>query len=191
MTTLFHFLFELIKIFILSCVYSVLVVILFRFIGRLKPNSWFDRVSRIKLILWLFSLLTIAVALFIYMNTYWGSHGLGDSARIPLGNKNSINGIDFSTAYIEGIDRETRTLIIDRFIVTDSFIYGLTGDMNENYEGDYFIYDLKKRIAKTFTKQNDFEAALKFYKLDTQPDYKDFDYYYKKHWHGWRFWLLP
>ena len=82
---LFHFIFELVKISILGCIYATLTLVTFKIIGRFKPESWFDIVSRKKLRLWFLSGLIASFGLFGFMFTYWGDHGLGDWARIPIG----------------------------------------------------------------------------------------------------------
>jgi len=82
---LFQFIFVLIKISILGCIYATLALVTFKIIGQYKPDSWFYKVSRKKLRLWFLSGLIISVGLFGFMFTYWGDRGLGDWARIPLG----------------------------------------------------------------------------------------------------------
>ena len=79
---LFHFIFELIKISILGCIYASLTLVAFKIIGRYKPDSWFAKASRKKLRLWFLSGLIISVGLFGFMFTYWGDHGLGDSYEL-------------------------------------------------------------------------------------------------------------
>jgi hypothetical protein len=85
MEVLFHGIFELIKISILGCIYATLTLVTFIIIGHYKPDSWFDKVSKKKLRLWFLSGLFISVGLFLFMFTYFGDHGLGDSARVPVG----------------------------------------------------------------------------------------------------------
>jgi hypothetical protein len=97
MDVLFHFIFELIKISILGCIYATLTLLTFKIIGHYKPDSWFDKVSKKKLRLWFLSGLVISVGLFFFMFTYFGDHGLGDSAKVPIGHfkvARQINGID-------------------------------------------------------------------------------------------------
>ncbi|AEW85942.1 hypothetical protein [Flavobacterium columnare] len=187
---LFHLLFELIKISILSCIYASLTLLVFKIIANYKPNSWFDRVSKKKLKLWFSSGLCISIFLFFFMFSHFGDHGLGDSARIPIGHGKAIQEVDGMQAYIQ--DEGPISMIeIDRFIIADDFVYGFISEGNENYEGSYFVYDLVNNSVKTFEEENDYINLLKTKKLDYNTDYKDFGYYYGQYWHGWRFWLLP
>jgi hypothetical protein len=190
MEALFHLIFELIKISILGCIYATLTLLAFKLIGHYKPDSWFDRVSKKKLRLWFLSGLTISVGLFFFMFTYFGNHGLGDSARVPIGHWRAIQEVNGTQAYIQD-EGPVSMIEIDKFIVSDDFVYGLTSNANENYDGNFFVYDLVNNTVKRFEKENDYIAFLKTKNLDTRPEYKDFNYYYGKYWHGWRFWALP
>ena len=189
MEVLFHFIFELIKISILGCIYATLTLLSFKFIGHFKPNTWFYRASRKKLRLWFLSGLFISIGLFFFMFTYYGEHGLGDSARVPVGHWRAIQQVNGTQAYIQD-EGPVAMIEIDDFIVTDNYIYGLTGDMNENYDGDYFVYDLVENNVTTFKSKIEFTDFLKEKNLEINPDYKNFGYYYGKYWGGWRFWVL-
>jgi hypothetical protein len=190
MEVLFHFIFELIKISILGCIYATLTIVTFKIIGHYKPDSWFDRVSKKKLRLWFLSGLFISIGLFFFMFTYFGDHGLGDSARVPVGHWRAIQEVNGTQAYIQD-EGPVRMIEIDKFVITDDFVYGLTGDANENYDGKFFVYDLANNIVKTFEQEKDYTDFLIKINLDTRPEYKDFSYYYRKYWGGWRFWFLP
>lgn len=190
MEVLFHFIFELVKISILGCIYATLTLVTFKIIGRNKPESWFDRASRKKLRLWFLSGLIISAGLFLFMFTYVGDHGLGDGSRVPVGHWRAIQEINGTQAYIQD-EGPVSMLEIDKFIVTDDYVYGLTGDANENYEGEYFVYDLINNNVKTFEQEKEFNEYLRSKNLEIKPDYKDFSYYYGQHWNGWRFFLLP
>ena len=189
MLALFHLVFELIKISILGCIYATLILITFKIIGRYKSNSWFDRVSNKKLRLWFCSGLIISFGLFFFMFTYYGDHGLGDSARVPIGHGRAIQEVDGTQAYIQD-EGPVSMIEIDKFIVTDDYVYGLTSEENGNYEGRYFVYDLVNNEVKTFQLEKEFNNYLMTINLDTRAEYKDFSYYYIRHWDGWRFWFL-
>ena len=80
---------------------------------------------------------------------------------------------------------------IDKFKVTDNFVFGFIKNGNENYDGSYFIYNLKNNSIKTFGEESDYINFLRNEKLEEKPEYNDFSYYYAEYWNGWRFWLLP
>lgn len=187
---LIHLIFELIKISILSSIYASLLLLIFKIIANYKPNSWFDKISKKKLKLWLSSGFYIFTLLFFFMFSHFGDHGLGDSARIPIGHGKAIQEVDGIQAYIQ--DEGPISMIeIDRFKITDDFVYGFISNGNENYEGSYFVYDLMNNSIKTFEEESDYLNLLKTKKLDGNTEYKDFGYYYGQYWNGWRFWLLP
>lgn len=59
MEVLVHFIFELVKISILTCIYGSFILLIFTLIGRKCPKSWFSRVAKKKLRLWFLSSITI------------------------------------------------------------------------------------------------------------------------------------
>ena len=191
MEALFHLIFEIIKISILASIYATLTLLLFKLIGKYRPDSWFDRVARKKFKFWFISGFIITVGLFGFMTTHFGDHGLGDGARIPIGHFREIQEINGTQAYIQDIENGIYALDIDNFHITDDYVYGLAGSHNENYEGKFFLYDLDNNEVKTFKALTEYQNELKQNGLDQNAELKDFNYYYRKHWSGWRFWLLP
>jgi hypothetical protein len=80
MEALGHFIFELFKVAMLSCIYTGFI-----FLGRLmflqiKKRKTEFRWSKFKQVP-----IIIYVLLFVFSFTYYGDHGLGDSYSIPLG----------------------------------------------------------------------------------------------------------
>ena len=124
------------------------------------------------------------------MFSYYGDHGLGDDARIPISNRRAIQQMDARQAYIQG-EGPIPMLTLDKFIVTDNYVYGLSGEEEDNYDGNYFVYDLQLNSVKTFQDQSVYLAYLKKLALNNDTNYKDFNYYYIKYWDGFQFWLLP
>lgn len=140
--------------------------------------------------MWIMSYIAIYVGLFLYMFTFWGSHGLGDSARVPIAHWREIHELNCTQAYIQS-DKHVSIVLIDKFFVTDDFVYGLLTKDNENYDGLFFVYDLTSNTINTFKQEHLYVNYLKANRLELNIEYKDFDYYYSQHWHGWRFWILP
>ena len=101
MEVLIHLVIELAKISILGCIYATLILIIIKIIANNKPNSWFGRLSRKKLRLWCLSGLFISGGLFFFMFTNFGDHGLGDSARIPVGHWRAIQEVNGTQAYLQ------------------------------------------------------------------------------------------
>jgi hypothetical protein len=190
MEALFHLVFEFTKISILSSIYASILLFTFRIIATLKPNNWVDKISKEKSKFWVASGLIISIMLFLFMFSYYGNHGLGDSARVPVGYDKAIEQINGTQAYIQD-EGPVSALDIDKFILTGKFVYGKTGEQNENYTGKYFTYDIVNNQVKIFENENIYIDFLASKNLETNPEYKDFNYYYSKYWNGWRFWTLP
>lgn len=175
------------KISILASIYAALVVWACKIIGKFQPGSWFYRASRKRLKLWFYSGTFIALALLIFMFTYWGDHGLGDSARIPVGHSCAVEQTNGMLAYLQ--HSHMPALEIDKFTITDDYLYG-TMNRNENYEGGYFIYDLVNNKVETFIQESEFLTSLVSHNLNPEIELKDFNYHYHEYWNGWRFWFL-
>ena len=90
-----------IKIAILSSIYALLTLLTFKLIGRFRPNSWLDKVSEKKLRLWILSGLFFSLGLLFFLFSYYGDHGLGDSARVPVGHGRAIQEMDGTQTYIQ------------------------------------------------------------------------------------------
>ena len=193
MEALFHFIFELVKISILGCIYATFTLLTFKIIGRYKPDSWFDRVSQKKLRLWFISGLIISVGLFFYMFTYYGDHGLGDGPKIPIGHEIVIDNTNWTEyGYIKGIQTSDNIDIeMTKFIVVDNMLIGNLDSWFYDFQNSYFIYDLKTKEINEFKNTTEFDTFVKENKLPTSEELLTFEENYRKHWSGWRFWFLP
>lgn len=193
MEVLFHFIFELIKTSILGCIYATLTLLTFKLIGRYKPDSWFARVSKKKLRLWFLSGLILSVGLFFYMFTYYGDHGLGDGPKIPIGHGIVVDNTNWNEyGYIKGIKTSDKIDIeMTKFIVVDNKLIGNLDSWFYDFQNSYFIYDLKTKEMNEFKTKAEFDTFTKENKLPTTDGLLTFEDNYRKHWGGWRFWLLP
>lgn len=193
MEVLFHFIFELIKISILGCIYATLTLLTFKLIGRYKPDSWFARVSKKKLRLWFLSGLILSVGLFFYMFTYYGDHGLRDGPKIPIGHGIVVDNTNWNEyGYIKGIKTSDKIDIeMTKFIVVDNKLIGNLDSWFYDFQNSYFIYDLKTKEMNEFKTKAEFDTFTKENKLPTSDGLLTFEDNYRKHWGGWRFWLLP
>jgi hypothetical protein len=82
MGTISHFIFELIKIGILSAVYGTIIFLILRLIKK-------DSIQGLKQ-LWRRSFATVYIVLFVFMFTYWGDHGMGNDSNIPIPHYNLL-----------------------------------------------------------------------------------------------------
>lgn len=193
MEALFHGIFELIKISILSCIYATLTLLAFIAMGHFRPYSWFDRASKDKWRIWVNSGLVIWVGLFFFMFTYWGNHGLGDSARIPIGQGIAVKNINWTEyAYIEDIKTCDKIRIeMTKFIVIEEKLIGNLESWFYSFKSSYFAYDMDKKELKEFYSLKEYNDFASKNDLPLANELRTFKQNYSDHWHGWRFWLLP
>jgi hypothetical protein len=152
--------FELIKIVILACLYAGLLLFFFRKISSKKPQSLFDTISKRRFRFWIVSVFSITLVLFFFMLSYWGDHGLGDYARIPIGHGRELQEVDGTTAYIQDSKNDVNMISISKFSVTDDNVYGKMDSVNTNYKGNYFLYDLKSNTVSTFQDSGIYKNSL-------------------------------
>ena len=192
MEVLFHFLFELIKVAILASIYSALILLLFKILGKFKSGSWFDRVYKMRIRLWFITGLIISILLFVFMFSYWGNHGLGDSARIPVGHGKAVDQINGSMTYITATGYEMETLDINEFATTNNFLFAkISSDRPAATNKEIAIWNLKTNEVQFLDHFSDIEAFKSRNNIKDQLLFQDFQNQYSKYWNGWRFWLIP
>lgn len=184
MEVLIHFLFEIVKIAILSAVYSLVLFIVIKIFSK-KQTKDFK--------LWLKLNLSIYTLLFIFMFTHWGSHGFGDSARIPLKNGLALENIDWApVASIEEIQTKNRSPVeTTKFLIVNDKLLGNLESNFYDYSNRYFILDLESEELIEFENETKFDFYLCKNKLPDHNSLLDFKKNYNQYWSGWRFWLLP
>lgn len=193
MEALFHLIFELVKIFILSCVYARLVLSVFELIATFKPGSWIDRVSKKKIRFLFLSGSIIYISLFIFMFTYWGNHGFGDSAKIPIGYGIVVKNINWDGyGCLEGLETSDNFSIqMTKFLVVDNKLIGNLDSWFYSYQNAYFVYEMKPKKIREFGTQGEFDEYALANNLPTSEKLLTFEQNYRNRWSGWRFWLLP
>src|SRR5690606_35686949 len=143
------------KLAVLGCIYATLVLIIFRIIGKIQPNSWYDRVSKRKFKFWFASGAIISLGLILFANTHWGSHGLGDSARIPLSYGKSINQINGTEAYLD-IQYQYGSLSISDFAIYENWVVGKTEVSTVDDPPDFFAWNLQKDKIQYFNSEKEY-----------------------------------
>jgi hypothetical protein len=191
MEVLFHFIFELFKIAILASVYSTIILLTIKSIGKRKPNSWFDKVSQKRIKCWLISGLIISVALFAFMFSYWGDHGLGDSARIPIGHGKAVDQINGNSTYIRAKGFEYETLDINEYATSDDFLFAkISSHRPEEKNSEIAVWNLKTNDVIFLEHFSDIDKFKIDNKITEPLTFQDFQKHYSKYWNTWRFWLL-
>jgi energy-coupling factor transporter transmembrane protein EcfT len=173
MSALFHLGFEAVKISALSAVYSSIIYL---FLHKLKPIRKLASV-RFKSIF-----LTLSGLLFIFLFTYYGNHGLGDEANIPLGHHKTMESSD-GYAYFapEGM---TAQIKVDSFLVKNDNLCIASPD-------GIYVYNLATDNLKNFSDRPSYQQYAQTSDLPTLSQFKKFDTQYREYWNTWRFWTLP
>jgi energy-coupling factor transporter transmembrane protein EcfT len=193
MEVIIGFIASLIKIGILSSIYGLMTFWVFKLIGNLRPNSWFDRVSAKKLRLWFISGLVFSCGLFFYLFTYWGFHGFGDGPRIPIGHGVIVDNTNWDEyGYIHVTETiDSMKIEMTKFKVVNDKLIGNLQSGFYDYKNSYFMYDLDKKELTEFKSLKDYEDFAQKNKLPLSNELKTFRQNYSDYWSGWRFWLLP
>ena len=125
MTVLFHLLFEVFRISVLSIAYGFLIWILI------------DKIFKHRRVKKRIIIPIIFIGLFIWRFSYWRDNGLGDSARVPINSDYEISMIDFWYANIYKVDSKNKN-------------YGLTDGMEKLYLEDGIVYGQKQKTFVVF-----------------------------------------
>ncbi|GAA4501613.1 hypothetical protein GCM10023172_23750 [Hymenobacter ginsengisoli] len=129
------------------------------------------------------------MALFVFSCTYWGDHGLGDSARIPLGHGEEMSELNGTDTYFEPkapfvISDMGGAQQIDKFKVVDDILCG------QAEETRYFTYNLVTKQSRVFADSLAYNAYAAPRGLPPSGELESFWKQYSRYWGGWRFWLL-
>jgi hypothetical protein len=191
MEVLFHFIFQLIKIGILASVYSALLIVILIILSRNKSFEFLKNVKKEKKKFWLVFGLLISIGLFIYSFTYWGNHGLGDSARIPIGNFKEVGETNGINAYIEPENYPYGAMVVHSFVMADKHLTGKTEVSPVDRPKPYFSWNLEKDKIVYFDSETEYNTFAKNHNLPKSAEFKTFRENYKQYWGGLKFWLLP
>ena len=175
MFTLFHFGFEIFKIALQAAVYSSIILLLIFILIKITGNN------RLRLIKFKTIYFTIAGLMFIFSFTYYGNHGLGDEATIPLGHMKTMNSSD-GYAYLNL--EPNNQINIDSFLVRNDHLCFAS-------KNNYYDYQLPSgKCAKYYSRQ-EYEVYASAHNLPRVNEFKTFYPQYAAYWNGWRFWFLP
>jgi hypothetical protein len=187
MEYLFGLVFTLVKVAVQAWAYASVLLILARLWARVAPGSALAKLTANgKRFRWR-SGIVAAAALFLIANTHWGDHGLGDYARIPLGNSEVMQEINGMEAYFEAevpLKLSTDQPFIDSFQVTNDVLCGQANDKT------FFTYDLVTKQQRHFGDAQEYTTYAAQHGLPAVSEFKSFNEQYRHYWGGWRFWLL-
>lgn len=177
MAALLHFLFVVIKSFVLALIYTPVIWFLWVLILKAQKKYTGFRWSKI------FTLYVIvSLSLVVFSFTYYGNHGLGDDSRIPLGHGEAIEqGDQFAYFTPKGTNKQVH---VKTFV--------LKGDnLCMSVDSGYKVYNLKTRGVVNFSEGQMYDAFAFSYGLPLSLQLQSFKSQYDEYWNGWRFWLLP
>ena len=188
MEYLFGFVCTLIKIALQASVYAWVVYWLAHWADtRLALDSALGRASRNRKKFWRRSFAASYGALFLFSCTYWGDHGLGDHARLPIGHGEAIEELNGIETYFEASPRlqvATDQPFIDRFQVAGDVLCGQASDKS------FFTYNLATKEQQHFADSSEYDAYARPRGLAPIGEFQSFWKQYGRYWGGWRFWLL-
>ncbi|MFT6499952.1 MAG: hypothetical protein ACJASQ_000059 [Crocinitomicaceae bacterium] len=124
------------------------------------------------------------------MNTYWGDHGLGDSARIPIGYGEEIEQINGVSTFIEPQNYRYGVLTVESFARIDNVICGKTLISPVDRPDPYFVWNLSENKVRFFKNKKAYRDYAKTHSYPSEAEFESFRDHYKRYWGGWRFWLL-
>ncbi|MGI4761476.1 MAG: hypothetical protein ACRYF0_12250 [Janthinobacterium lividum] len=189
MEYLFGLVFTLFKIAIQASFYATAARWLAQLADARQLDNALVRASRQKRQFWRRGFVVAYAALLLFSCTYWGDHGLGDSARIPLGHgeeMSEINGTEtyftakapFTVADMDGAQE------ITKFQVADEVLCG------HAEQTSYFSYNLVTKEHHVFADSIEYNAYAVAHGLPASGELQPFWKHYRRYWGGWRFWLL-
>jgi hypothetical protein len=184
---LFHFIFTLIKIALQASVYATILLFLVAAYAGFYPHSALARASTRPKRFWWLGGFCISAALLLFSFTYWGNHGLGDYARIPLGHGEAMEEINGMEAYFEAevpLKLSADRPFIESFQVADDVLCGQANDKS------FFTYDLVTKQQRSFSDASEYATYAAQHSLPAVSELKPFGKQYSDYWGGWRFWLL-
>jgi hypothetical protein len=189
MESLGHFIFELVKIAILSFIYAIVLFFIYKKLPKYNLPKWLEKRFKSKKQLWVY----ISLFLLFYMFTPYGNHGLGDSARIPVSFTKEISNVNWTEfgRFNDVKSSEKNDLESTHFKVVNNFVCGNLKSDFYMYDNSYFIYDIKNEKLHEFANVNEYNEFAVNENLPKSNELKSFKENYSDYWNGWRFFLLP
>lgn len=187
MFALFHLIAVCMKITLLSTFYTSLVLLITTKGNFKLVLSQVKKIVKMKQfpiaypVIWLL--------LFVYSFTYYGDHGLGDSAKIPIGHGKIVSSVDHTTTSIRC---NNQYIILHQFYTKEDFLYAQTlrSPFSKEING-YLIWDLKVDKYRTFDTEKEFKNFIKEKPQLVNGEFLSFHDAYYLRWGGLRALLLP
>lgn len=185
-----HGLFTIVKLAVLGSIYATAALCIAICIALVQPHSWISRAVQQKVKFWFISGAAMSAALVLFATTHWGTHGFGDSAKLPLWYGRTICAVNGSQTYIEDIQYEGNDLLIKEFATTREVVVGRTGSDFAKTPTRYFVWTLATNHINYFDTEFVYQEFARAHELPPTQEFKGFWQHYSDFWHGWRFWTL-
>ena len=191
MEVIIGFIVSLVKIGVLSSIYSFILILIINLFKKYYPNSWFKSISSKRI--WFLSGITFSTGLLIYLFSYWGFHGFGDGPRIPIGYDVIVDNTNWDEyGYIHVVKtKDNMKIEMTKFKVDKENLIGNLESGFYDYKNAYFIYDMNNKNLLEFKSKNDYEVYAKKNKLPLTDKLRTFEENYNEYWNGWRTCFLP
>jgi len=191
MEVLFHFIFQLIKIGILASIYAILLIGILTILGKFKSTEYLERIKNEKKKYWCVYGLIISIGLFVYSFTYWGNHGLGDSARIPIGHFKEVDETNGMITSIEPNNYQFGAMAVHSFAKSKIYLVGKSETSPVDRPKPYFIWNLYKDEIVFYDSEAEYNSFADKNELPEISEFKTFRESYREYWGGLKFWMLP
>jgi hypothetical protein len=130
MFALFGLFILIIKIAILSALYALLSLYLVKYIAIALKYKILES-TKFKLYFWCITGFVYTISFFVFAFSYWGDKGLGDYARIPIGNGFAIENLDGYTTYFKPEKNGGSGIYLEKFTLKDNYLCAeIEGDKN-------------------------------------------------------------
>ena len=189
----------ILKIAVLSTVYTSLVLLVVYAIARKTQSPWLRNRMTHKFRNWLFLHFLISICLFLYAFSYQQDTGLGENPSIPIGYGQRIYSPDFAwTDFYPDLSKTELNkdeLQIENFIIKNNMLCAEVSHQQTNRpDFDFIVCDLPSRTNKTFRTKTEYEDYARKNGLPMTSEFYDSQTHYKEYFarqSKWKKWLLP
>jgi len=190
---------RIIKIVILSTIYSTVIFAVLVLVLRGRKNVWLENRMKHKTKNWLLTHFLISIGLFAFSFSYWQDTGLGEAPQLPIGYGQIIYSPDFEwTEFYPDLKKTELNkdeLQIGNFIIKDNFLCAEISHQNTDSPNfDFIVYDLPKKTIVTFTNETDYHEFARKNNLPIKADLYNFKTHFQEYFDNkpkWQKWLLP
>jgi magnesium-transporting ATPase (P-type) len=189
----------IVKIILLSTLYSSLIFAVLFLLSKKKKIPWLEKRMKRKLRNWLLLHFLISVSLFLFSFSYWQNTGLGENPQLPIGYGQVIYGPDFAwTTFYPDLEKTAPNqdgLQIENFIVQNGMLCAeVAQHVSNSLPYNFIVCDLRARTDTTFLSEADYAEYATAKGLPMKKEFYDFKKHFQEYFDKqpvWKRWLLP